>query len=55
MKEWVWKKQEPDDYVPTLEELEMMEEAYQAWKKELDKAIASGNQEEIDELYESGK
>lgn len=48
----------PDNKPPTKEELEymqQMEEAYQQWSRELDEAIAAGDQERADELYELGK
>lgn len=39
----------------TPEELAQYEAGYQAWLKELEKALASGDQAKIDEAYENGK
>jgi len=43
-----------DGCQPSPEEIEAMEECYRMWVKELEEAIASGDQSKIDEVYEQG-
>lgn len=57
MKKYKWDVVKRDELAPlTLSpgEIAELEAAYQEWKKQLDEAIASGDQNRIEEILELG-
>jgi len=50
-----WTRYEPDPIPPTAEEVAMLDAAYIEWEQLLKDAIASGDQQRINEVWDLGQ